>query len=158
MRRRPDPVTMEIVEPHTIDFAILLAFVRTGEKGLRPGEIASMLSVKHSTVNSAIRRMEKRGLVRWQHYGDVELEPAGKEQASHLKLHVHLIEVFLVNALRLPPADAHDEAYRLAPHFSCRLIKSICDTYGRPSTCPCDEPILEVPGCHGHRGEVGHHG
>ena len=144
----------EFVEPHTVDYHILLAFIKTGERGLRPGEIATSLGIKHSTVNSAVKRMEARGLVTWQPYGDVELQERGREQASHLKLHVHLIEVFLVNALGLSTGDAHDEAHRLAPHFSCKIIESICNRYGQPSTCPCDEPIFEVPQCHEHHGEV----
>jgi len=94
--------------------------------------------------------MEERQLVKWNHYGEIELLDKGIGALKHAEVHHHLIEVYLVDTLGLAPEEAHEESFRLAPHFSCTMIKRICDKYGNPGKCPSNHVIPDFPLCHNH--------
>ncbi len=140
---------MEMVEANTLEYKILLQFSRE-MRSLRPGDLAKRLDVRHSTVNSALQRMETLQLLKWNHYGVIELLGKGKDALKHIDVHLHLIATFLIETLNYSAEDAHDESLRLAPHFSCTMIKRICDKYGHPRSCPSNHEIPEYPECHKH--------
>jgi Mn-dependent DtxR family transcriptional regulator len=140
---------MENPQPGTLDYHILIQFL-FNETGIRPGELAIKLKTHHSTVNSAIKRMEGKGYLVWKPYGDIELTELGKDALRHIEVHFHLIEVFLVESLGLNLEEAHNESLDLAPHVSCSLIKSICQKFGQPKTCPKNIEIPDYPACHSH--------
>ncbi len=141
---------MEMVEADTLEYKILLQF-SLETKTLRPGDLARRLEIRHSTINSALKRMESRQLLKWNHYGDIELLDKGKDAITHVDVHLHLIATFLIETLQYPPTEAHEESRRLAPHFSCAMIKRICEKYGQPRICPSNHAIPEYPECHEHR-------
>ncbi|MHA1372323.1 MAG: metal-dependent transcriptional regulator [Promethearchaeota archaeon] len=137
------------IRDDSLEYKILIAFLNKQE-GIRPGELKKDLGAKHSTINSVIRRMEGKGLLKWQPYGRVNLTPKGVEILNHIEMHHHLIEIFLVDCLNLTPDDARLESLRLAPNFSCELIKRICEKYGQPRRCPSNKEIVHVEICHSH--------
>jgi len=140
------------VEPHTIEYQILLQFL-VKKDGIKAGNLAKQLGVPHSTINSALKRMEERQLLKWNHYGEIQLLEKGNNELQHAEVHHHLIELFLVDTLNLTPEEAYRESFILGPHFSCNVIKRICDKYGHPGTCPLNHPIPYYPACHQHDGE-----
>ncbi len=140
---------MEIVEPNTLEYKILLQFSRE-TKSFRPGDLAKHLEIRHSTINSALKRMESQQLLKWNHYGVIELLDKGQDAIKHVDVHLHLIATFLMETLLYSSSDAHNESLRLAPHFSCAMIKRICDKYRHPRSCPSDHEIPECPECHKH--------
>ncbi len=137
------------VEPDTLEYRILMQFLLE-KRGIKPGELSKRFGIRHSTINSALKRMEARQIIKWNHYGVIELLEKGVAELKHAEVHHHLIEVYLVDTLGLTPDEAHGESFRLAPHVSCTMIKRICDKYGNPGTCPSKHVIPEFPGCHGH--------
>ncbi len=142
-------LTMSDVEPNTLEYRILMQFL-VEKNGIKPGELAKRFNISHSTINSALKRMGERNLVKWNHYGVIELLEKGTDALKHAEVHHHLIEVYLVDTLGLTPDEAHDESFRLAPHVSCTMIKRICDKYGNPATCPSKHDIPDFPACHEH--------
>jgi Mn-dependent DtxR family transcriptional regulator len=140
---------MEMVEANTLEYKILLQFSQE-LTSLRPGDLAKLLEIRHSTINSALKRMESQQLLKWNHYGVIELLDKGKNAITHVDVHLHLIATFLMETLQYSPSEAHEESLRLAPHFSCTMIKRICDKYGQPRICPSNHEIPEYPGCHKH--------
>ncbi len=140
---------MAMVEPNTLEYKILLQF--SGEtKLLRPGDLAKRLGIRHSTINSALQRMESHNLLKWTHYGVIELLDKGHDALKHIDVHLHLIATFLIKTLNYSEKEGHEESLRLAPHFSCAMIKRICDKYGQPRNCPSNHAIPECPECHKH--------
>ena len=127
----------------------ILSYLEKIGTPLRVGTIAKSLNIKHSTANSAVKRLVKKRFVRWEPYGSVELIAAGKKEAQHYKLHEHLIGLFLMDALNLPEDFAHEEARKIANIISCDLIGRICEAYSHPSQCLCGE-ILPNGFLHGH--------
>ncbi|MEX2684812.1 MAG: metal-dependent transcriptional regulator [Candidatus Sigynarchaeota archaeon] len=140
---------MSAVEPNTLEYRILMQFLLE-KRGIKAGELARRLNTSHSTINSALKRMAERELVKWKHYGNIELDKKGIDALKHIEVHHHLIEVYLVDTLAMTPEDAHAESFRIAPHVSCTMIKRICNKYGNPATCPSKHVIPEFPGCHDH--------
>lgn len=141
---------MSEVEPNTLEYRILMQFLREDGKTIMPGNLAKQFDIRHSTINSALKRMEERGLIKWNHYGSIELLDKGVNALKHEEVHHHLIEVFLVDTLDLTPDEAHEESFRLAPFFSCTMIQRICNKYGNPKQCPMNHDIPEYPACHDH--------
>ncbi|HME54417.1 MAG TPA: iron dependent repressor, metal binding and dimerization domain protein [Candidatus Lokiarchaeia archaeon] len=142
---------MPEVEPNSLEYRILMHFLREHETAIMPGNLAKQFDIRHSTINSALKRMEERRLIRWNHYGSIELLEDGLNALKHEEVHHHLIEVFLVDTLALTPEEAHEESFRLAPHFSCMMIQRICNKYGNPRQCPSNHVIPEYPACHDHQ-------
>jgi len=140
---------MEIVEANTLEYKILLQISREMNP-LRPGDIAKRLDIRHSTINSALKRMETQQLLKWNHYGVIELLDKGKDAIKHIDVHLHLIATYLTETLNYSTDEAHEESLHLAPHFSCAMIKRICDKYGQPRICPSNHEIPEYPECHKH--------
>lgn len=140
---------METPVPGSLDYQILIQFL-FGTSAIRPSSLAEQLEVRHSTINSALKRMENKGYLTWKHYGAIELSEKGKDALKHVEVHHHLIEVFLVDALGLTPAEAHEESIKLSPHFSCTMVKKICDKYKNPEFCPENAKIPDFPSCHTH--------
>ncbi len=140
---------MEKLETNTLEYKILLQFM-PAINFLRPGDLAKRLEIRHSTVNSALQRMESLQLLKWNHYGVIELLDKGKDALKHIDVHLHLIATFLIETLNYSQEEAHDESLRLAPHFSCAMIKRICDKYDKPRICPSNHEIPEYPECHKH--------
>ena len=143
---------MEDITPGTLDFQILLEFLFKKD-GMKPSDLVKTLSRKHSTINSALKRLEKKKMIKWSPYGRIQLLQAGEVMLQHVETHLHLIEVFLVDSLDLDPKHAQLQAMRLAPHFSCETIKKICDKYNRPKHCPNMKVIVHAPCCHRHEEE-----
>jgi DtxR family Mn-dependent transcriptional regulator len=137
------------VEPNTLEYRILMQFLRE-KGGIKPGDLSKRFDIRHSTINSALKRMESRGLIKWNHYSVIELLDKGFDELKHAEVHHHLIEVYLYETLHMTPDEAHEESFRLAPHVSCTMIKRICDKYGNPAKCPSKHEIPDFPACHGH--------
>lgn len=108
---------------------LVLLFLAKWVRPIRVGDLARKLGKNHSTMNSIIKRLERDGFVHWDPYKLVELSEKGKECASHLSLHHDAMETFLIKTLGLPEQQAHEEALKLAPDTSCKLIETICTRY-----------------------------
>ena len=145
-----EPIVNKELEPETLDFKILSMFMF--DKLTKPADISRKLNVPHSTINSALKRMQEHGYIKWVHYKGIELTSKGKESLEHLEQHLHLIEIFLNDTLNINPKDAYSEAFKLAPYFSCKLIGKICEKYDQPKVCPyhMGRKIPIFPKCHTH--------
>src|SRR4030042_3789530 len=99
---------MTIVEADTLEYRILLQFSQEMQD-LRPGDLAKRLEIRHSTINSALKRMESQQLLKWNHYGVIELLDKGKDAITHIDVHLHLIATYLVDTLNYSVTEAHEE-------------------------------------------------
>lgn len=107
----------------------VLDFLYYWKRPIRPGDLKKKVQIKHSTLNSTLKRLMGSQLIFWEKYGPVSLTSKGMEYAAHLSNHHFIIEKFLVDTLDLPNNHAHNEAIHLAGVFSCDLIKKICQKY-----------------------------
>jgi len=104
----------------------ILEYLFYWNRPISPGVLTKQLEMKHSTLNSALKRLENQNLIQWDKYSQVQLTVEGKEQASHLSNHHFIVEKFLTDVLNLSPSLAHDEALNLSPYISCTVIDAMC--------------------------------
>lgn len=140
---------MHEIKPGTLDYRILLAFIKIEpneslQKTIKPGKLKDILGISHSTLNSALERMENDGLVKWNHYGMIILEKKGENALQHVEHHQHLIELFLKRTLNLNDKDAEEESFKLAPHFSCKLIEKLIQKYPNCALHDQHDPYIKL--------------
>lgn len=79
----------------------------------RVSDIARLLRVKMPSVTGALKTLASRNLVEHEAYGYVTLTPAGRTLAEQVhQRHVAIVEL-LAQVMRLPAAQAEEEACRL---------------------------------------------
>ena len=118
---------------------------------VRPGRLATWLSVSAPTVSVALQRLQRDGWVRVKKDRSVALTAAGLAEASNLVRHHRILERWLTDGLGLDWATADDEADRLSSAISDFLIDRIDASLHRPLTCPHGNPI---PGREAPYGEL----
>jgi Mn-dependent DtxR family transcriptional regulator len=95
-----------------------------------PGDLSNELQIKHSTLNSVLKRLQEEGMINWEKYRNISLTEKGIETGKHLTQYHLILERFLSEVLGMESNVAHSEALDLSPHVSYNLIKSICEKLG----------------------------
>ena len=95
--------------------------------GARVGEIAEQLGVSKSGVTSMLRQLEKRGLVRHERYGGVELTSAGAGFATRTESSRRMLTMFLSEILGVAESVATEDAcmieHLVSPEVSVELLR-----------------------------------
>ncbi|MBD3351467.1 MAG: hypothetical protein GF364_08265 [Candidatus Lokiarchaeota archaeon] len=128
---------IELITPGTVEYRILVTFLFNREPK-KPSDLKKILNIPHSTLNSALERMSE--LLEWHKYGLVKLKEKGNMALEHIENHRHLIDIFLQDSLNIDKETAYDESIKLAPHFSCTLIRKLCERY--PT---CAQHVIHIP-------------
>ena len=103
---------------------------------VRPGRLATWLSVSAPTVTEAMRRLQRDGWITIKKDRSIVLTDLGQESAANLVRHHRILERWLTDVLGLDWATADDEADRLSSAISDYLIDRIDASLHRPLTCP----------------------
>jgi DtxR family Mn-dependent transcriptional regulator len=111
------------------DIAVL-EFLYYWDRPINSGTLRKELNLKHSTLNSVIERLVKKGFVDWEKYSLISLTETGKDEAAHYSNHHFIVEKFLIDILDMKEEAAHNEALNLSNHISCELIDAICKKMG----------------------------
>lgn len=111
-------------EAHYLQTVATLA----SEKGrARVVEIAESLGVSKSGVTSMLHQLERRGLVRHERYGGVELTEAGADLAARTESSRLVLTMFLSEILGVPDAVATEDAcmieHLVSPQVSVELLR-----------------------------------
>ncbi len=111
-----------------------------------PGRIAEALNLTPGTVTTMMKHLDREGYLRYQPRQGVRLRPKGQRAAVQVLRRHRLIELFLVEILRLDWAHVHEEAELLEHALSDRVVERIDEMLGRPAYDPHGDPI---PGADG---------
>ena len=103
---------------------------------VRPGRLATWLSVSAPTVTEAMRRLQRDGWITIKKDRSIVLTDLGQESAANLVRHHRILERWLTDVLGLDWATADDVADRLSSAISDYLIDRIDASLHRPLTCP----------------------
>ena len=125
----------------------VMLFLYRWFRPIRIGDLKTHLKMKHSTLNSIIRRLQEQGLVSWVKYGPVELTDAGKKAVAHFDKHAHVIASFLQVTLEVDNEWAKAQSFAMAQNSSCELINMIISKLGLSECRVCGQSINdhEVP-------------
>lgn len=113
---------------------------------IRITEVAKKLTVSIAAVSDMVKKLVKDGLVINHAYKGVELTDAGFRMGLRLIRNHRLWEVFLVQVLKMPIEDIHDEAERLEHAVSGKLMERIDAYLGYPTVDPHGNPIPSITG------------
>jgi DtxR family transcriptional regulator, iron-dependent repressor len=124
------------------------------EAGIPPmrARLVERLGVSAPTVSETVARLEREGYVTLDDQRVLRLTGTGLTAATAVMRRHRLAERLLVDVLKVPWSQVHEEAHRLEHAISDTLEPYLVDLLGDPGTCPHGNPI---PGSINHQGTGG---
>ncbi len=119
----------------------VLTFLYEWARPIRVGDIKNQINMPHSTLNSVIKRLMKKELVKWDRYGLVELLARGKKIAAHELKHHVILENFFTKFLGLSQEQAHIDAIQSAGCLSCEAIEKMKAMVEDEENAPCGTSV-----------------
>src|SRR5438477_6082887 len=110
------------------------------------GQLATALGIAPGTATTMVKTLAESGLVHYEPYAGVKLTRAGEKLAAGVLRRHRLVELFLVQVMRLRWDEVHDEAELLEHVVSDRLIDRMDEMLGRPEVDPHGDPIPDSEG------------
>ncbi len=113
------------------------------EAGIVPmrARIVDRLGVSAPAVSETVKRLEREGYVTLDTDRVLHLTAAGRAYATSMLRRHRLAEVLLVDVLKVPWPQVHEEACRLEHAISDNLERHLVALLGDPGTCPHGSPI-----------------
>ena len=129
----------------------LVTIARLNESGdnlpVPVSQLAAELNVLPVSANQMIRKLEETGWVCYTPYKGVSLTEEGAALALQILRHRRLWEVFLVEKLKIPVAEAAELACRLEHFLPVDAAERLAIYLGNPGISPTGSPIPQ-PGKH----------
>jgi DtxR family Mn-dependent transcriptional regulator len=110
------------------------------------GQLAAALGVSPGTVTSMLKTLSDTGLAEYTPYEGVRLTEAGRKLALRVLRRHRLIELFLVETLKLTWDEVHEEAENMEHAVSDLLVDRIDEYLGFPAADPHGDPIPKADG------------
>jgi DtxR family Mn-dependent transcriptional regulator len=128
----------------TVEDYIKTIYVRQQEAGhklVTMGCLAEAMNVAPGTVTSMVKTLSENGLVRYKPRMGLKLTNKGQNLALNVIRRHRLIELFLVEILKLNWTEVHIEAEELEHAVSARVLEKIDELLGHPEVDPHGDPI-----------------
>ncbi len=109
-------------------------------------EIAKQLDIKMPTVNSMIKKLAEKKLVKYEKYKSIELTDLGRKKALSILRKHRLTELFLTQIMNLGWGQVHDIAEQIEHIQSELFFNRIDEILGNPKFDPHGEPIPDKEG------------
>jgi DtxR family Mn-dependent transcriptional regulator len=113
------------------------------ESGIVPmrARLVDRLGVSAPAVSETVKRLEREGYLTLDADRVMHLTPTGREYATSMLRRHRLAELLLVDVLKVPWAQVHEEACRLEHAISPNLEAHLVTLLGDPGACPHGNPI-----------------
>ena len=113
------------------------------EAGIVPmrARIVERLGVSAPSVSETVKRLEREGYVTLDTDRVLHLTDPGRVYATSMLRRHRLAEVLLVEVLKVPWPEVHEEACRLEHAISDNLERHLVTLLGDPGMCPHGSPI-----------------
>jgi DtxR family Mn-dependent transcriptional regulator len=113
------------------------------EAGIVPmrARIVERLGVSAPSVSETVKRLEREGFVTLDADRVLHLTEPGRVYATSMLRRHRLAEVLLVEVLKVPWPEVHEEACRLEHAISDNLERHLVALLGDPGVCPHGSPI-----------------
>ena len=113
------------------------------EFGIVPmrARIVERLGVSAPAVSETVKRLEREGFLTLDDDRVLHLTESGRAYATTVLRRHRLAELLLVDVLKMPWSEVHEEACRLEHAISDNLERHLVDLLGDPGTCPHGNPI-----------------
>jgi DtxR family Mn-dependent transcriptional regulator len=113
------------------------------ESGILPlrARLVERLGVTAPAVSETVKRLEREGYVTLDADRVLHLTAAGRDYATAVLRRHRLAELLLVDVLKVPWSQVHEEACRLEHAISENLETHLVKLLGDPGMCPHGNPI-----------------
>jgi DtxR family Mn-dependent transcriptional regulator len=113
------------------------------ESGIAPmrARLVERLGVSAPAVSETVKRLERESYLTLDHDRVLHLTPSGREYATAVLRRHRLAELLLVEVLKVPWSQVHEEACRLEHAISDNLEAHLVKLLGDPGSCPHGNPI-----------------
>lgn len=108
-------------------------------------EISEHLNVAPASVTEMLKKLAKKGYVRYSPYRGAQLTRKGFRVAEKVTRKHRLLERFLHDVLRIREDKVHSEACEMEHALSDEAEESLCRFLKHPDLCPDDSKI--IPAC-----------
>ena len=108
--------------------------------------LASTLGVTPSSVSGMLKKLSKERMVTYRQYRGVRLTRKGKRSALEVLRRHRLIELFLIEVLKMPWESVHREAETLEHVVSDEVLARIDELLAYPKHDPHGSPIPSPDG------------
>ena len=113
------------------------------ESGISPmrARLVERLGVSAPAVSETVKRLEREGYLTLDSERVLHLTETGREYATAVLRRHRLAELLLVDVLKVPWSQVHEEACRLEHAISDNLEQHLVKLLGDPGMCPHGNPI-----------------
>ncbi len=113
------------------------------ESGIPPmrARLVERLGVSAPAVSETVKRLEREGYLTLDADRVLHLSAHGREYATAVLRRHRLAELLLVEVLKVPWSQVHEEACRLEHAISDNLEAHLVKLLGDPGVCPHGNPI-----------------
>ena len=113
------------------------------ESGVVPmrARLVERLGVSAPAVSETVKRLEREGYLTLDTDRVMHLTATGRDYATSMLRRHRLAELLLVDILKVPWAQVHEEACRLEHAISPTLEAHLVTLLGDPGACPHGNPI-----------------
>lgn len=109
-------------------------------------ELSKHLGIKMPTVNSMMRKLAERGLVKYESYKPYQLTNEGRKQAALIIRKHRLTEMFLVEKMNFGWEEVHEIAEQVEHVKSPAFFEKMDQILGFPTVDPHGSPIPDKEG------------
>lgn len=110
------------------------------------GRLATLMGVVPGTATAMVKALADARLASYEPRTGVTLTDTGRQLALHVLRRHRLVELFLVEVLKLDWSEVHDEAEELEHVISDKVLDRIDALLGHPETDPHGDPIPTAKG------------
>jgi len=122
---------------------LLKAILELDENGepVIAARLAEFLKISSAAVSMALKRLQRKGLVRVAGKRSIQLTPQGIRSATELVRRHRLVERLLTDVLKMPWEKVHEEAEKLEHAISPELERRLLELFGANGKCPHGNPF-----------------
>lgn len=127
------------------DYLKALYILSRNGKSISTTEIAKHFNIAPASVTEMLKKLAKKGYVRYSPYHGAQLTRKGFQVAEKVTRKHRLLERFLHDVLRIREDKVHSEACKMEHALSDEAEESLCRFLKHPDRCPDDNKI--IPAC-----------
>jgi DtxR family Mn-dependent transcriptional regulator len=127
------------------DYLKALYILSRNGKSVSTTEIAEHFNIAPASVTEMVKKLAKKGYVKYSPYHGAYLTKKGFQAAEKITRKHRLLERFLHDVLRIRKDKVHFEACEMEHDLSDEAEESLCRFLNHPNRCPDDEKI--IPAC-----------
>ncbi len=107
-------------------------------------KVAEFLNISKPAVSKMLKKLVEQKLIKMEPYSNIVFTTKGLNIVKKLTYKRRVVEVFLVDILKIKKNKMHEEAHKLEHAFSDNAIKKLANFLNNPKICPDGKNISRL--------------